>query len=83
MKTLGSAEPLSRRQTSTEQILLVVSAHCIWLVVEPYPSEKYDFVNWDDDIPSMNGKIKSHVPVTTNQLWLHSLATCSQLQLLK
>ena len=23
-----------------------------WLVVEPYPSEKYDFVSWDDDIPN-------------------------------
>jgi hypothetical protein len=21
--------------------------HC-WLVVEPYPSEKYEFVSWDD-----------------------------------
>ena len=21
----------------------------IWLVVEPYPSETYEFVNWDDD----------------------------------
>ena len=25
------------------------------------PSEKYDFVNWDDDIPKSYGKIK-HVP---------------------
>jgi hypothetical protein len=23
-----------------------------WLVVEPYPSEKYDLVSWDDDIPN-------------------------------
>ena len=23
-----------------------------WLVVEPYPSEKYEFENWDDDIPN-------------------------------
>ena len=22
----------------------------IWLVVEPYPSEKYELVNWDDEI---------------------------------
>ena len=22
------------------------------MVVEPYPSEKYEFVNWDDDIPN-------------------------------
>ena len=32
-----------------------------------YPSEKYEFVNWDDDIPKSYGKIK-HVPVTTNQI---------------
>ena len=28
-----------------------------WLVVEPYPSEKYEFVNWTDDIPSFCGKM--------------------------
>ena len=28
----------------------------IWLVVLPYPSETYEFVSWDDDIPNMNGK---------------------------
>ena len=30
------------------------------------PSEKYGFVNWDDDIPNW-WENKSHVPVTTNQ----------------
>ena len=35
-------------------------------MVEPYPSEKYDFVSWDDDIPSINGK-KKHMFQTTNQ----------------
>jgi hypothetical protein len=30
-------------------------------VVEPYPSEKYNFVNWDDYIFPIYGKIK-HVP---------------------
>jgi len=24
-----------------------------WLVVSTYPSEKYDFVSWDDDIPNV------------------------------
>ena len=33
----------------------------IWLVVEPYPSEKYEFVNRDDDIPNI-WENKSHVP---------------------
>ena len=35
------------------------------------PSEQYEFVNWDDDIPNSYGNIKSiqiHVPVTTNQI---------------
>ena len=25
-----------------------------WLVVFSHPSEKYDFVNWDDDINPIN-----------------------------
>ena len=25
----------------------------IWLVVEPYPSEKYAFVSWDDEISNI------------------------------
>ena len=28
----------------------------IWLVVSTNPSEKYDFVSWDDEIPNINGK---------------------------
>ena len=31
---------------------LVISHHT-WLVVEPHPSEKYEFVSWDDDIPNI------------------------------
>jgi hypothetical protein len=31
-----------------------------WLVVEPYPSEKYEFVSWDDDYSQWKNKI--HVP---------------------
>jgi hypothetical protein len=37
-----------------------------------YPSEKYEFVSWDDEIPIYYGKIwkviNSMVPVTTNQM---------------
>ena len=40
----------------------------IWLVVEPYPSEKYDFVSWDDDIPIYYGKNPTFQ--TTNQYLL-------------
>ena len=36
-----------------------------------YPSEKYEFGNWDDDIPNI-WKNNSHVPVTTNQIGQHS-----------
>ena len=32
-----------------------------------YPSENYEFVNWDDDKPNWIGTNWSHVPVTTNQ----------------
>ena len=31
-----------------------------WLVVQPYPSEKYEFVSWDDEIPNIWKK--NHVP---------------------
>ena len=42
----------------------------IWFVVEDtYPSEKYEFVNWDDDSQDFCEN-KSHVPVTTNQVCL-------------
>ena len=37
----------------------------IWLVVEPYPSEKYEFVSWDDDIPNIwknNPNVPNHQP---------------------
>ena len=34
-----------------------------------YPSEKYEFVSWNDEIPDI-WKKKNHVPVITNQTWL-------------
>ena len=37
-----------------------------WLVVEPYPSEKYEFINGKDDNPYMKWKIKAMFQ-TTNQ----------------
>ena len=33
-----------------------------WLVVEPYPSEKYEFVRWDDDMTPIYGKKRKNVP---------------------
>ena len=38
----------------------------IWLVVEPYPSEKYEFVSWGYEIPSQMEKLKFMFQ-TTNQ----------------
>ena len=34
-----------------------------------HPSEKYDFVNWDDDIPNISGKIKLMFQTTNQQTW--------------
>ena len=33
-----------------------------WLVVEPYPSEKYDFVSWGYEIPNWMESHKNDVP---------------------
>ena len=33
-----------------------------WLVVSTNPSEKYDFVSWDDEFPNSLGNHKIHVP---------------------
>ena len=44
----------------------------IWLLVGGFnPSEKYEFVTWDDDIPNINGKIKVMFQ-TTNQIMFHA-----------
>ena len=34
-----------------------------------YPSEKYDFVSWDDDIPKMMGKIQMFQ--TTSHIYIY------------
>ena len=36
-----------------------------WLVVEPYPSEKYELVKWDDDIPNRWKNKKCSKPPTS------------------
>jgi hypothetical protein len=38
-----------------------------WLVVEPYPSEKYEFVSWDDEIPNI-WKVVKFMFQTSNQI---------------
>ena len=37
-------------------------ANSIWMVVSTYPSETYEFVSWDDDIPNWMQSHKIHVP---------------------
>ena len=39
----------------------------IWLVVEPYPSGKYEFVSWDDNSPNI---WKKKMFQTTNQIMM-------------
>ena len=51
-------------------ILHISIIYIYWLVVFRHPSEKYDFVSWDDySIPNCFWKViqNSMVPVTTNQ----------------
>ena len=62
LKLEGSWNPCG----STKQRLVQPGINPIRLVVDKTPPEKYEFVNWDDDIPNV-WKNKSYVPVTTNQ----------------
>ena len=55
-----------------------IYAYC--LVVEPYPSEKYEFVNWDDDIPNI-WKNKVMFQTTIQQLLQTSGHICCSLHL--
>ena len=47
-----------------EEVLVVLSWRHLnrnWLagwLVDFYPSEKYEFVSWDDELPNISGKIK-------------------------
>ena len=42
----------------------------IWLVGQGHPSEKYEFVNWDDNRnPILMGQFQIHGNQTTNQIY--------------
>ena len=41
-----------------------------WLVGQGHPFEKYDFVNWDDEIPTINGKKDSWQPHHQPVKWM-------------
>ena len=55
-----------------------ISMDNLWIIygclvggLNPTPLKKYEFVNWDDDIPKMNGNIKNvpnHQPDVINNL---------------
>ena len=54
-------------KTSTIQVVAHAYFLAGWWL--GHPSEKYEFVNWDDDIPNINGKMKNWwQPFTTSQL---------------
>ena len=48
-----------------------------WLVVSTYPSEQYDFVSWDHDIPNWLGKNPIQLFQTTNQFRFDSFEVCT------
>ena len=50
---------------------LLATVVIYWLVVSTYPSEKYEFVSWDDEIPNIWKGIKNvpnHQPGIENVL---------------
>ena len=49
----------------------ITSDKPLWLVVEPYPSEKYELVNWDDDIPNIweNKNVFFFAPGAAGSRW--------------
>ena len=56
---------LVTRVTAVGVLMLATCRHhcchmtvLFWLVGQGHPSEKYEFVNWDDDISNISGKIK-------------------------
>ena len=61
---VGNSRCLATPQVTFCDQLAVIIWTGWWL---GHPSEKYEFVNWDDDIPNINGKIKLMFQ-TTNQL---------------
>ena len=46
--------------------MIILSYLAGWWYTYSTPSEKYEFVSWDDEIPNV-WKVIEHVPVTTNQ----------------
>ena len=59
IRSPGVVDPTKPAGSGRHRVTFPVRKSNNWLVVdEPYPSEKYDFVNWDDGYSQLNGKIK-------------------------
>ena len=54
----GGSSPKSFHVTTSDMFTTAVRLQNVSVWWLTYPSEKYEFVNWDDDIPNSNGKIK-------------------------
>ena len=56
---------------------LCIYIYIYWLVVSTYPSEKYEFVSWDDDIPNIwkNKNVPNHQPVEDGRLIITHMRT--------
>jgi len=66
----GSREKPRRRIFGKKQRITLLNFNHTWLVVSTYPSEKYEFVSWDDDIPKIwknNQNVPNHQPDTHMQ----------------
>ena len=53
-----------------------------WLVVFGHPSEKYEFVNWDDEIPNISGKIKLMATKPPTSIWYITISIRAHRQFL-
>ena len=49
IRVLRQATQANRLEPSRMMVRVENSKVTFWLVIATYPSEKYEFVNWDDD----------------------------------
>ena len=59
------------REWSNKPIYLKALYTLYWLVVSTYPSEKYEFVSWDDDIPNIWKNKCSKPPTSIYHIYIY------------